>query len=59
MKCTYDMELRRMNTVTGEATLEHCFCFPSEKGVYPKRKEFAPPGSKFFYFRVDPFKKRD
>ena len=26
----------------------------SEKWVYSKRKEFAPPGSKFFPFRVDP-----
>ena len=25
------------------------------KGVYSKRKEFAPLGSKFFPFRVDPF----
>ena len=28
---------------------------PLLKGVYPKRKEFAPKGSKFFPFRVDPF----
>ena len=28
---------------------------PFWKEVYPKRKEFAPPGSKFFPFRVDPF----
>ena len=27
------------------------------KRVYSKRKEFAPFGSKFFPFRVDPFKK--
>ena len=27
------------------------------KGVYPKRKEFAPHGSKFFPFRVDYFSK--
>ena len=25
------------------------------KGIYTKRKEFAPHGSKFFHFRVDPF----
>ena len=25
------------------------------KGVYSKRKEFPPLGSKFFPFRVDPF----
>ena len=27
------------------------------KGVYSKRKEFAPSGSKFFPFRIDPFQK--
>ena len=27
----------------------------SEKGVYSKREEFAPKGSKFFPFRADPF----
>ena len=30
---------------------------PFWKGVYSKRKEFAPKGSKFFPFRVDPFQK--
>ena len=30
---------------------------PSEKGSAPKRKEFAPNGSKFFPFRGDPFQK--
>ena len=30
---------------------------PSAKGIYPKRKEFAPYGSKFFPFSVDPFQK--
>ena len=28
---------------------------PLQKGVYSKRKEFAPNGSKFFPFRVDYF----
>ena len=28
------------------------------KGVYPKRKEFAPRGSKLFSFRVDSFTER-
>ena len=28
---------------------------PFWKGVYPKRKEFANIGSKFFPHRVDPF----
>ena len=27
----------------------------SEKGVYSIRNEFAPRGSKFFPYRVDPF----
>ena len=32
-----------------------CTQNPFRKGVYPKRKEFAPKGSKFFPFRKDPF----
>ena len=32
---------------------------PFLKGVYSKRKEFAPTGSKVFPFRVDPFSKRN
>ena len=28
---------------------------PNLKGVYFERKEFAPMGSKFFHFKVDPF----
>ena len=36
-----------------------CFvsCKPGPfcKRIYPKRKEFATVGSKFFHFRVDPF----
>ena len=31
---------------------------PFRKGVYSKRKEFAPLGSKFFPFGVDLFQKR-
>ena len=31
------------------------FSSPYWKGVYSKRKEFAPRGSKFYPFRVDPF----
>ena len=30
---------------------------PFSKVVNPKRKEYAPKGSKFFSFRVDRFKK--
>ena len=45
---------------TGEITsltscLLSCRQIPSKKGVLSKRKEFAPMGSKFFPFRVDPF----
>ena len=29
------------------------------KGVYSKRKEFAPLGSKFFPFRIDCFSEED
>ena len=40
-----------------------CFlsCTPSlfRQSVYSKRKEFAPKGSKFFPFRVDPFQNED
>ena len=33
-----------------------CIVFASiGKGVYSKRKEVAPNGSKFFLFRIDPF----
>ena len=31
------------------------FLIPFLKDTYSKRKEFAPLGSKFFPFRVDPF----
>ena len=44
----------------GRQLLWLLFCFPAHhspcwKRVYSKRKEFAPMGSKFFPFRVDPF----
>ena len=32
---------------------------PLLKGVYSKRKEFAPEGSKFFAFRVDPIRREE
>ena len=38
----------------GEATVRAVF---TSEGIYSKRKEFAPHGSKFFSFRVDPFQK--
>ena len=35
--------------------LRSCTSNPFWKGVYSERKEFAPMGSKFFHFRVNPF----
>ena len=34
------------------------FCIPSEKRVYIERKDFAPIGSKFFPFNVNPLFRR-
>ena len=39
----------------GTSYLLSCTSFPFQKGVYSKRKEIAPLGSKFFPFRVDLF----
>ena len=41
-----------MDAFSGVSNL---FLFRSVKGVYSIRKEFAPKGSKFFPYRVDPF----
>ena len=51
-------------SATREITfMTSCFlyCMPSPfwKGVYSLRKEFAPSGSKFFPYRVDPFTEGD
>ena len=46
---------RRTDTLSREITFSKLFLLISEKGVYSKRKEFAPKGSKVFPFRVDPF----
>ena len=46
--------IKGINTLLGETTVK-MFCLPSGKGIYSKRKEFAPRGSKFFHFRVEPF----
>ena len=35
--------------------MSYCFVSIPKNGVYSLRKEFAPKGSKFFPFRVDPF----
>ena len=46
--------LRRMYTCSGETTIKIVLSlFP--KGVYSKRKEFAPKGTKFFHFWADSF----
>ena len=37
------------------SSLLSCTPNPFCRGTYSKRKEFAPTGSKFFPFRVDPF----
>ena len=41
--------------ITWDFLLAFLHTYPFWKGVYSKRKEFAPHGSKFFPFRVDPF----
>ena len=50
----YIYVLRGMNSLSKEITLKYGFD-PSWKWVYSTWKEFAPLGSKFFPFRVDPF----
>ena len=39
--------------------LPDCTATPFWKRVYSIRKEFAPVGSKFFPYRIDPFSERD
>ena len=50
---TYSWNLWGMDTIR-EDDCQNCFV-SHLKGVYSKRKEFAPMGSKFFPFEVDPF----
>ena len=50
-------KIRMMDTLSGEQLLSKLICLPFEKGSILKRKEFAPTGSKFFPFKVDPFQK--
>ena len=51
-----DSFLREMDAFSGTLTVVFFFCsFPSEKGVFSKREEFAPMGSKFFPFWEDTF----
>ena len=51
-------KLRTIDTLSGETTLAKIILPPSGKGVFCKRKEIAPKGSKFFSFREDPFFRR-
>ena len=46
--------LRAMVFFQGRQLCQNCY-LPIWEGVYSKRKEFAPIGSKFFPFRVDQF----
>ena len=46
-----------MNTFRGGNSVQ-LFLPPFSKWVYYQRKGFAPLGSKFFHFRVDPFSER-
>ena len=43
-----------MDTLSRGGKFQNCFA-SLLKGIYSKRKEFAPHGSKFFPFRVDSF----
>ena len=65
--CFLDFILRRVGALCRFSPREAAFltsCLrsvtqaPSEKGVYYKRKEFAPTGSKFFPFIIDSFTER-
>ena len=48
--------LNGIDTFSWEIQLcQFVVCFPFWKEVYSKRKEFAPHGSKFFPFTIDPF----
>ena len=54
-----DASLMVTVTLSREATPSKCFWLPHLKRVSSKRKEFAPCGSKFFPYRVDPFSEGD
>ena len=45
--------------IQGSQPCQHCFDPFFGKGVYSKRKEFAPSGSKFFLLRVEPAPEKD
>ena len=53
----YPVIVKGIDTLSVEATLIIVFA-SLLKRVYSERKEFAPLGSKFFPFRIDPFQKR-
>ena len=56
---THDRECKGIDTFLGEVTRLELLLAPFWKGVFSKRKEIAPFGSKFFPFREDPFSERD
>ena len=47
--------LKRMETLPWGGNSQFCLFISFLKGLYSERKEFAPLGSKFFPFRIDPF----
>ena len=49
------LRVKGMDILSGETTFFKLFLPPFWKGIYSKRKKFAPSGSTFFPFRVDPF----
>ena len=53
------VSLRENDTPSGEATLSKTVYIPFSEGVYSIRKEFAPRGSKFFPYKVDPFSEKE
>ena len=54
----YPFLFKGLHTLPGEGFCQnYIVLFLLKGGVFSKRKEFAPNGSKFFPFRVDPFTK--
>ena len=53
---SHSASLRRIDTLSRETTLLNFFA-PFWKVVYSKKKEFAPPRSKFFLLEKTPFQK--
>ena len=47
------------STLEGKTKLVNFILSPFRKGIYSKRKEFAPGGSKFVPVRLESFSERD